>query len=272
LKLGDFAPETPAIANFTTGEVMGVSSDRLAAKFGVSRADQDAFTVRSHTNAFKAHEAGLYADELVPGAPGASMMENGIKADSTYEKCAKLRPAFVKPHGTHTAANSSFLTDGASASLIMSEEKALELGFKPKAYLREWTFAAVDPFEEMLLGPSYGISKVLKKQGLDLKDMDVIEMHEAFAGQVLANFAALRSDDFAKKNLDRSAAVGDIDMSKVNTLGGSLSLGHPFGATGSRLVTTASNRLQREGGRFALLAACADGGIGHAAILERYPN
>jgi len=272
VKLGDFAPETPSIANFTTGEVMGVSSDRLAAKFGVSREDQDRFTVRSHVNAAKAHAAGLYADELVPGVAGNDLAENGIKGDSTYEKVSKLKPAFVKPHGTHTAANSSFLTDGASASLIMSEEKALALGYKPKAYLRHWTFAAVDPFEEMLLGPTYAVNKMLAASGLGLKDIDVIEMHEAFAGQVLANFAALDSDAFAQKNLGRSAKVGAVDMDRVNILGGSLALGHPFGATGSRLVTTASNRLQRDGGRFALIAACADGGIGHSCILERYPN
>ena len=130
----------------------------------------------------------------------------------------------------------------------------------------------MDPFEEMLLGPTHAMSKVLKAAKLELKDIDVIEMHEAFAGQVLANFAALSSDKFAVENLGRDKKVGDMDMDKVNTLGGSLALGHPFGATGSRLVTTASNRLQRDGGRFALLAACADGGIGHSCILERYPN
>lgn len=149
LKSKDFALETPAIANYTTGEVMGVSSDKLSAKFGVSRQEQDEFTVRSHTMAGKAHAEDWYKGEVL--AYKGSTEENGIKADSTVEKVGKLKPAFVKPHGTHTAANSSFLTDGASATLLMSEEKALEMGYKPLAYLRDWSFKACDPFEELLL-------------------------------------------------------------------------------------------------------------------------
>lgn len=143
LKLADiFGFEIPAIANYTTGEIMGVSSDKLSAKFGVSRSEQDEFTVRSHSLAGKAHADGWYDGEIVPYK--GSTEENGIKADSTVESVSKLKPAFVKPHGTHTAANSSYLTDGASASLIMSEGKALELGFKPMAYIRDWSFKACD--------------------------------------------------------------------------------------------------------------------------------
>ena len=270
LTFKDLAPETPAIANYTTGEVMGHSSDRLAAKFGVSRADQDAFTVRSHHNAAKAHAAGLYKQEIVP--VDGSVVENGIKPDTSVEKAGKLSPAFVKPHGTHTAANSSYLTDGASAVLIMSEEKALALGFKPKAYIRAWDYAGVDPFDELLLGPTFATDKVLKSLGLSLSDCGVVEFHEAFAGQVLANMTAMASDKFGVDRLGRKAALGKFDMDKVNTRGGSLSLGHPFGATGCRLVTTAANRLQEEGHRYALLTACADGGLAHACVLERYEN
>lgn len=270
LSLKDLSPETPAIANYTTGEVMGNSSDRLAAKFGVSRADQDAFTVRSHVNAAKAHASGLYKDEIIP--VDGFITENGIKGDSTIEKVSKLKPAFVKPHGTHTAANSSFLTDGASSILIMSEEKALAMGFKPKAYIRSWEYVGVDPFDELLLGPTFATHKVLKNMGLSLSDVGVVEFHEAFAGQVLANMTALASDKFAQDRLGRTAAVGKFDMDRVNTRGGSLALGHPFGATGARLVTTASNRLQQEGHKYALLTACADGGLAHACILERYEN
>lgn len=268
LKAGDLAPEAPAIANYTTGEVMGVSSDRLSAKFGVSREEMDHFTVRSHGNAAKAHEEGWYDGEVINF--NGSNKENGIKP-STYEKVSGLKPAFVKPYGTHTAANSSFLTDGASASLIMSEEKALALGFKPKAYLRNWAFVACDPFEELLLGPTYGAHKVLNNMGLTMKDIGVFEIHEAFAGQVLSNLNAMNSQAFADKQFN-GKVVGEVDQDKMNTKGGSLSLGHPFGATGSRLVSTAANRLQREEERFALLAACADGGLGHACILERYDN
>jgi len=265
-----FALETPAIANYTTGEVMGVSSDRLSAKFGVSRNDQDLFTVRSHTFAAKAHESGFYDGEVI--AYKGSTAENGIKGDSTMESVSKLKPAFVKPHGTHTAANSSFLTDGASASLIMSEEKALELGYKPLAYIRDWSFKSCDPFEELLLGPTYCSQEVLERNGLDMEsDIGVFEIHEAFAGQILSNLSAMGSQKFADEKFN-GKRVGSVQMERLNTKGGSLALGHPFGATGSRIVTTAARRLQMEEEKFALVAACADGGAGHACILERYDN
>lgn len=269
LKMKDLALETPAIANYTTGEVMGVSSDKLSAKFGVSRKEQDEFTVRSHTLAKQAHDSGFYKEEIIPYK--GSTIENGIKGDSTIESVGKLKPAFIKPHGTHTAANSSFLTDGAAMSLLMSEERALELGFKPWAYIRDWSFRSCDPWEELLLGPTYCTHDILQRNKMSLSDIGVLEIHEAFAGQVLSNLVAMNSDKFAQEKLGGNK-VGDIDMDKMNTKGGSLSIGHPFGATGSRLVTTASRRLQLEGQRFALLAACADGGLGHACLLERYDS
>jgi acetyl-CoA acyltransferase len=268
--LGLFSLETPAIANYTTGEVMGFSSDKMAAMFGVSRQEQDEFAVRSHTNAAKAHEEGFYDEEIIPYK--GSTKENGVKSDSKLEKISKMKPAFIKPHGTHTAANSSFLSDGASASLLMNEERALELGFKPMAYLRDWSFKACDPFQELLLGPTYTSQEVLGRNGLNMEtDIGVFEIHEAFAGQILSNFTAMNSQTFADKNFG-GKKVGKVDINKVNTKGGSLAIGHPFGATGSRLVTTASRRLQKEQERFALVAACADGGCGHACILERYDN
>lgn len=269
LKMKDIGLETPAIANFTTGEVMGVSSDRLSAKFGVSRQAQDEFTVRSHQNAAAAHASGFYKNDVLPYK--GSTVENGIKADSTMESVSKLKPAFVKPHGTHTAANSSFLTDGSAATLLMSESKALELGYKPLAYLREWSFKACDPFEELLLGPTYCSQEILTKAKLQMSDIGVFEIHEAFAGQILSNLTAMASQTFADEKFG-GKIVGEVDMTKMNTKGGSLALGHPFGATGSRLVTTASRRLQDENERFALIAACADGGMGHACLLERYDN
>jgi len=269
LKAKDLAPEAPGIANFTTGEIMGHSSDRLADRFGVSRQQSDEFALRSHQLAAKAHADGMYDDEILPYH--GNTIEQGIRGDTTLEKLSTLKPAFVKPHGTVTAANASYLTDGAAATLLMSEERALELGFKPKAYLRQWQFVSCDPFEEMLLGPAYATTKVLRQAGLSINDCDVIEFHEAFAGQVLANLAALDSDVFYAEKLGGSSKVGPIPIEKFNTLGGSLSIGHPFGATGARLVTTVANRLQREDGRFGLIAACADGGIGHACIVERYP-
>jgi len=267
LKMKDLGLETPAIANFTTGEVMGVSSDKLSAKFGVSRQEQDEFTVRSHTLAQAAHDDGFYKDEIIPYR--GSLAENGIKGDSTIDSVSKLKPAFIKPNGTHTAANSSFLTDGAAATLIMSEEKAKELGFKPWAYLRDWSFRSCDPWEELLLGPTYCTHDIMQRNKMDISDVGVFEIHEAFAGQILSNLVAMDSDKFAEERLG-GAKVGAVDVDKMNIKGGSLSIGHPFGATGSRLVTTASRRLQLEGERFALVAACADGGLGHACLLERY--
>jgi len=270
LKLKDLAPEAPSIKNFITGEVMGSSADRLAETFGVSRREQDEFALRSHHLAAKAHADGIYDDEVI--SYEGSRAELGCRGDSTIEKLSSLKPAFIKPNGTVTAANASFLTDGASAALIMSEEKALALGYKPKAYLREWTFVSCDPFDEMLLGPAYATSKVLDAAGLQLKDIGVVEFHEAFAGQVLANVNALNSQKFFDEKLGGKTKVGEVPMEKFNIHGGSLSIGHPFGATGARLVTTVANRLIREDQQYGITAACADGGIGHAAIIERYPQ
>lgn len=270
----DLLPELPAIAEFSTGETMGQSADRMAARFGVSRHDQDEFAMRSHHLAAKATEQGLFTDELIPAKipPNIDIVrhDNGFRADTSMEKLAKLRPAFIKPHGTITAGNASFLTDGASAALIMEEQTALTLGLKPKAYLRAYNYVAQDPGDELLLGPAYATPKVLHTMNLVLDDIDVFEIHEAFAGQVLAVLNALDSTDFAKNSLGSSKKIGQIPIDKLNTTGGSLSLGHPFGATGVRLVTTAANRLIRESGKYALVTACAAGGLGHAILLERY--
>jgi acetyl-CoA acetyltransferase len=161
------------------------------------------------------------------------------------------------------------LTVGAAAVLIMSEEKAKELGFAPKAEVVDFTFTGQSLEDELLLGPTYAVSKLLQKTGMSLDDFDVIEFHEAFAGQILANLNALASDEFAQKHLGRDKAVGKINMDKFNLWGGSLSIGHPFGATGARLMTTTANRLHHENGTYGLLAACAAGAHGHAMILKK---
>ncbi|XP_075729945.1 mitochondrial trifunctional protein beta subunit [Rhipicephalus microplus] len=267
-------PELPSVSEFTTKEVMGHSGDRLAAAFGVSRREQDEYALRSHTFADKAAKQGLLSDIMpvsVPGEPAPIAADNGIRV-STLDQMAKLKPAFIKPHGTVTAANSSFLTDGASAALIMSEEKALAMGFKPKAYLRSFVYVAQDPKDQLLLGPAYATPAVLAKQGLQVSDIDVFEYHEAFAGQILANMKAMDSDYFGKTYMGRAGKVGCPPIEKLNLWGGSLSLGHPFGATGIRLVTTVANRLIHENKQWGLTAACAAGGHGHAMIVERYPN
>nr|XP_057913550.1 trifunctional enzyme subunit beta, mitochondrial [Doryrhamphus excisus] len=273
IRMAHFSPELPAVAEFSTAETMGHSADRLAAAFGVSRVEQDEFALRSHSLAKKAQEAGLLQDVISFKVPGRDIVskDNGIRP-SSMEQMAKLKPAFVKPHGTVTAANSSFLTDGASAVLIMSEEKALAMGYKPKAYLRDFVYVSQDPKDQLLLGPTYSTPKVLERAGLTMNDIDVFEFHEAFAGQIMANLKAMDSDWFAQTYIGRKSKVGTPPMEKFNKWGGSLSLGHPFGATGCRLVTTVAHRLQKEGGQYGLLAACAAGGQGHAMVIEAYPQ
>jgi len=268
-----FSPERPKVAEFSTKRTMGQDCDILAAKYEVTRKEQDEFCLRSHKLSEKAWEDGHLKSEVVsislPPKFKPVSQDNGIRV-STIEKLSSLRPAFDKKHGTLTAANSSFLTDGGSAGLFMTESKAKELGLTPKAEIVDFCFTGQELEEELLLGPAFATSKVLQKAGLDLKDMDVIEFHEAFAGQILANTKCLASDDFAKEKLGRTEAVGKIDMDKFNLWGGSLSIGHPFGATGLRLINTAANRLKHEGGKYALLAACAAGAHGHAMILKKY--
>ncbi|XP_051775212.1 trifunctional enzyme subunit beta, mitochondrial-like [Erpetoichthys calabaricus] len=267
------ALDFPAIAEFSTSELMGHSADRLAAAFQVSRLEQEEFALRSHTLAKKAQEDGLLTDVIPFKMPGGRIVtkDNCIRP-SPLEQMGKIKPAFIWPHGTVTAGTSSVLTDGASAVLIMSEEKALAFGFKPKVYLRDFVYVSQDPKDQLLLGPTYGTSKVLEISGLTIADIDVFEFHEAFAAQVLANMKALDSDWFVQTYLGKQSKVGAPPLEKVNKWGGSLSLGHPFGATGSRLLTMAAHRLQKEGGQFALVAACAAGGLGHAIILEAYPQ
>ncbi|XP_034106868.1 trifunctional enzyme subunit beta, mitochondrial [Drosophila sulfurigaster albostrigata] len=271
---GFLAPELPAVAEFSSGETMGHSADRLASAFNVSRSEQDDYALRSHTLAKQAQEKGYFTD-LVPfkvqGVDKVVDKDNGIRV-STPESLAKLKPAFVKPYGTITAANASFLSDGASACLVMTEQKAKELGLKPKAFLRDFLYVSQDPVNQLLLGPAYGIPKLLKKVGLGLKDIDTWEIHEAFAGQIVANLKALDSEWFCKTYLGLNEKFGSPDLSKWNNWGGSLSIGHPFAATGVRLCMHTANRLVREDGKFGVVAACAAGGQGVAMLIERYPG
>eukprot|EP00041_Stephanoeca_diplocostata_P013465 m.235751 g.235751 ORF g.235751 m.235751 type:complete len:516 (+) comp19346_c0_seq2:183-1730(+) len=274
LKLRDLAPELPGVTEFSTNETMGHSADRLASYFGITRQASDDFALRSHTFAAAAAEQGLLKDILsvkIPGKNAFADHDNGVRV-STPEKLASLRPAFVRPHGTVTAANASFLTDGASACLIMTEERAKAYGYQPIGYLRDFSYVSQDPKDQLLLSPAYATPSVLKKAGLTKNDIDVFEFHEAFAGQILANLAAMDSQKFADDFMGGAPKVGEIDMDKFNLWGGSLSLGHPFGATGTRLATTACHRLKEEDGQFALIAACAAGGQGVGMVVERYPG
>jgi len=269
----DIIPESPSIEEFSTGEVMGESADRLAAAFDITRREQDEYALRSHRLAAQARDEGLLDPELYPAAVPPDFdpitTDNVIRDDTSLDQLRQLPPAFIKPFGTVTAGNSSALTDGASATLLASADAAEADGLTPRAALRDYTYVAQDPGTELLLGPAYAIPQVLTAAGLHLDDIDVIELHEAFAGQVLAVLEALRSHTFAEEHLNRPSAVGTVDLDRLNAWGGSLSLGHPFGATGTRLVTTAVHRLRVEGGRWALVAACAAGGQGHAMLIER---
>lgn len=274
LRPADFIPERPKVAEYSTNRLMGEDCDIMAARFKVSREEQDAYAVRSHHLAAKAYDEGHLQEEITPVALPPAFepikRDNGIRADTSPEQVARLKPAFDRKFGTLTAANSSFLTDGAAVSLLMSEEKAKALHLIPKAEIVDFVFTGQDLQDELLLGPTYAVSKLLAKTNLTLDDMEVIEFHEAFAGQILANIKALASDEFAREYLGREHAVGQIDMDRFNLWGGSLSIGHPFGATGSRILTTTVNRLIKEGGTYGLLAACAAGAHGHAMIVKRY--
>jgi acetyl-CoA acyltransferase len=270
----DLAPNPPAIAERSTGKTMGHSAEDMAKENGITREAQDEFAVRSHAKAIEAWEAGIFDQEVMPYplAPKytETVEQDSIpRTDSTTEKLAGLRPVFDKKYGSVTAANASPLTDGASALMLMDESVANALGYEPKAFLKSYAFAAIDPNWQLLMGPAFAAPLALDKAGMALGDIDVIDMHEAFAAQVLSNIQAFESDAFAEKYLGRDKAIGEIDMNNFNLYGGSISIGHPFAATGARQIMTMANELERRGGGTALVTQCAAGGLGAAIILER---
>ena len=267
-KLRDLSLDVPKVEEFSNGKTMGQGAEILAQEAGVSRTDSDAFAFRSHQNAVKAWKEGIFDDHVIPVCtlPGfdSIVTDDGPRADTTLDSLKKLRPAFDKQFGVCTAGNSSFLTDGASSLLMMSYQKAQNLGIKPKAIIKDYVYRAGDALTEMLSGPALSIPFLLKQNGLQVQDIDVWEIHEAFSSQVLANLTYLSSPKFAKDRLKMDSAIGEIPMEKINVWGGSLSLGHPFGATGCRLLYTAAKRLQKEGAKFAVVSGCAAGGHGSA--------
>ena len=270
----DLVPDTPAIAEPSTGLTMGQSAEKMAKENGITREEQDAIAYASHHDAAVATDDGRLTAEmcavLVPPRYDAAVTgDNLLRRDTSMEALAALPPVFDRRYGTVTAGNSSPLTDGAAAVLLMSEERARSLGYAPLAFIREWAVAAVDPGGQLLMGPALAIPKALERAGLTLADMDLIEMHEAFAAQVASNIQALESPVWAKEKLGRSAPVGKVDRSRLNVCGGSIALGHPFGATGARITTTLANELKRRNGRYGLLSVCAQGGMGFAMVLER---
>jgi acetyl-CoA acyltransferase len=268
----DFLPVPPALKEYTTGLTMGESAEKMAKENHISRAAQDELAHMSHSRAAKAWVEGKFAGEVmevfVPPSYDAIKEDNLVRKDSSIDGYAKLKPAFDRKHGTITAGNSSPLTDGASALLLMSEEKAKSLGFTPLGYIKSYAFAALDPAGQMLMGPSYATPKALDRAGLTLRDIDLIDMHEAFAAQVLSNTQAFASKKFAEEKLGKSEAIGEVDFDKLNVNGGSIAIGHPFAATGARQITQTLRELNRRGGGLALCTACAAGGLGAAMVLE----
>ncbi|WP_043646321.1 acetyl-CoA C-acyltransferase [Nocardia thailandica] len=266
----DVLPRQPKISERTTGEVMGESAEKMARVNGISRADQDAFAARSHHRAAAAIASGRFDDEVVPvRTPDGTLIETDglVRATTSVEKLATLKPVFAEG-GSVTAGNASPLTDGASAVLLMSEAKARALGFTPLAAIRSWSYVSVDPADQVLIGPAVSMPRALDKAGLSLADVDLVDIHEAFAAQTLSVLRMLESPAWAKERLGRDGAVGSVDIDRLNVHGGSISLGHPFGATGARMVTTMANELARTGKQTALLGICAAGGIGASAVLE----
>ena len=276
LKMGvsDIAPDIPAIAERSTGLTMGESAEKMARQNQISRAEQDSFALRSHLLAYKAQKEEIIRKEMVntfvpPDFEEPVLIDNSVKSDLSIEALSALKPAFDKQYGTVTAGNSAPLSDGACAMLLMSDEKARSLGYKPLGYVRSYAYSALDPSDQLLMGPAYSTPVALERAGLSLKDMDLIEIHEAFSAQVLSNIKAFASKKFAEEKLSRTKAIGEIDIDKVNVTGGSIAIGHPFGATGGRIIMTLLYGLHRRQGNFGLATVCAAGGLGASIVLEK---
>ncbi len=272
LRLRDLMPVPPAVAEYSTGLRMGDTAEQMAKTHSISREDQDALAYRSHQLAALAWQEGKLNDEVmtafIPPYKAAFHQDNNIRPETSLADYARLRPAFDRKHGSVTAANSTPLTDGASAVIMMAESQAKSLGLQPLGYLRSYAFTAIDVWQDMLLGPAWSTPLALSRAGITLADLTLFDMHEAFAAQTLTNLKCLASDKFGREVLGQSGATGEVDMDKFNVLGGSLAYGHPFAATGTRMITQTLNELRRRGGGLGLVTACAAGGLGAAMVLE----
>lgn len=271
IRFKNLMPKAPALKEPSSDYTMGQAAEKMAQENLIARADQDLLAHTSHVNATKAWAEGWFDEQVMPVVTeksGLQDKDNLIRENSDLAKYAKLRPVFDKKHGSVSAGNSSPLSDGSSAVLLMSEQLAKTLGYQPLGYIKSYAFAALDPNWQMLMGPSFATPLALDKAGLALTDMDLIDMHEAFAAQVLSNIQAFSSTAFAEQYLHRSKAIGEIDMNKLNISGSSISIGHPFAATGTRQLTQILHDLKRTGGQYGLITACAAGGLGGAIIVE----
>ena len=269
----DLVPITPAIAEPTTGETMGESAEKMAKINDISREDQDHFALRSHRLAAAGTADGRLPAEIVPVVvppryDTVVQTDNGVREDTSYEKLAALKPVFDRRYGTVTAGNSSPLTDGGACVLLMSEDRARFLGYEPLGYIKSYAYAALDPGEQLLMGPVLAAPVALERAGLTLADMELVEMHEAFAAQVLCNLKGFQSVEWARRaGFERP--LGEVDRARLNVMGGSIALGHPFGATGARITTTLLNEMGRRDAQYGLMTVCAAGGLGFEMVLER---
>ncbi|MDT0633898.1 acetyl-CoA C-acyltransferase FadI [Spectribacter hydrogenoxidans] len=275
LRPKDLLPTAPAITEYSTGLLMGESAEQMAKSWGVTRAEQDDIAHASHSNAARAWAEGRMDDFVISaflddGKGGATPLreDNLVRTNSKREGYDKLKPVFDRKLGTVTAANSSPLTDGGAAMVLMSEKRAKALGYEPLAYIRGYAFAAKTPESDLLMGPVLATPSALEQAGVALKDLDLIDMHEAFAAQIACNLRGLASKDYIRKWTGRDQAVGEVDTTKLNVNGGSIAYGHPFGATGARVIGQTAHELKRRGGGLALTTACAAGGIGAAMVIE----
>ena len=271
---GELAPQTPAIAEPSTGETMGESAERMAKENGITREEQDRWALRSHRLAAEGTEDGRLTAEIVPVHLPPDYDEvidrdNGIRTDTSLEKLASLRPVFDRKYGSVTAGNASPLTDGASAVLLMSEERAKAEGRQPLGYIRSWAYAALAPTDQLLQGPAFAVPVALDRAGVTMDDIELWEIHEAFAAQVLSNLQWLDSETFARERLGRDRKVGILPEDRINVMGGSIAIGHPFGGTGGRLTVTLLNEMKRRGAGIGLISVCAAGALGFAMVVER---
>jgi acetyl-CoA C-acetyltransferase len=269
--LSELKPSFPGVAEPRTGKSMGDHCELMAREWNISRHDQDELALASHQKLAAAYARGFFENLIVPFR-GVSK-DNILRPDTSLEKLAALKPAFDKTsgHGTLTAGNSSPLSDGAAAVLLASEDWAKERGLPIQAYVTHSRVAAVDftHGEGLLMAPTIAIPRMLDEAGLTLQDFDFYEIHEAFAAQVLCTLRAFESADYCRHRLGRDKPLGSIDPAKINVNGSSLAAGHPFAATGARLVATLARMLEEKGGGRGLISICTAGGMGVTAILER---
>ena len=273
LRPGDLLPKSPDLEEPSTGETMGEAAERMAKMNGITRDEQDDFAHRSHSLAAQAWERGDFDHEVMtlmtpPDYARVVDRDLTVRFDSDRAAYRKLKPSFDRKHGTLTAGNSTPLTDGAASLLMMSETRASDMGLEPLGFLRSWAFTAVDPADQLLIGPVFATPVALDRAGVKLGDIDLIDMHEAFAAQVLAVVKSFESKEFAAEKMGRSEPIGEIDWNILNVTGGSIAIGHPFAATGARQISQTLRELRRRDGELALCTACAAGGLGAALVLE----